>query len=278
MTARAAAAWSVRITDERKRVQADAALLADGDRDLRTDAVGELTIRLLDTTGALSSSAWLDDGDEILFAGTRYEFGGMTVKLGQVDQVTVRARSRLARRMRQTYATSSTQEVAAGAWIASRARAHGGSAFVQPSDARSEITQSSDQSELDVVSSLCSDLGWVWAEYGSRILAGQLWWWWSGDRLGKTWRVSRSTSGTNRWHTVDIDVSPDDRDNAAAGTITVPWEVGRGIGPLHRIHLTGAGRASGMYVVTSASLPLDSVSDVSLDLARPRRPVAKKSD
>ena len=274
------AAARITILDPRKRATASGASVTGAQRDMRTDQGAELTIPLLDPRGALSSTSWLGDGDQITYAGTRYEFGGMQVKLGAIDQVVVRARSQLARRMRHTYKVSSTRKVTAGSWIAARARAHGGRALVQPSGARSEITQGSSQSELDVVAALCSDLGWVWCEYGNRLLAGQPWWWWSGDRLGRTWPLDRNgTVGkdANQWTDIDVDVAPDDRENVASGTIAVPRAVAGKIAPLHRLAVHAAGRASGTWLVTGVTLPLDSADDVALDVIKPRRPVKKKT-
>lgn len=270
----------ITIVDAHKRATASQVAISGATRDLRTGQVGELSIPMLDVTGKLSSTSWLGSGDVITYAGTRYEFGGMTVKLGTIDQVVVRARSALARRMRATYKVSSTRKVTAASWITARARVHGGRALVQPSGSRSEITQGSSQSELDVVSSLCGDLDWVWCEYGGRMLAGQPWWWWSGDRLGRTWPLDRNgTDGTdaNQWTSIDVDVAPDDKENVASGTITVPRAVGLKVGPLHRVVVHSAGRASGTWLVTGVQADVDSADDVSLDVVKPRRPVKKKT-
>lgn len=236
--------------------------------------VAELTVTVVDPFAALPIAP---------LVGAAVSFDGASWKVGAVDgeelewgfQLVMRCREPLAKAMRRTYRTGASKDVSPGEWIASRVRDAGGVAVVQRSSKKATIAQSKDQTVLDVVESLASESDWVWTSYDGRFLAGTRWAFYGGE-VGSlpmwpvTWMRGKGSDAVSlQWF-----VSDDNTDSSAEIDVTLPYEQGVGIRPLHRLKLTGS-HAAGVYVVESVAITHDGSSPVQVRASRPTRPRGK---
>jgi len=250
--------------------------------DYGTDSVAQLTITASDDKGVIAGTALVTPGTTVLWRGDTWQVGARTTSRGSDATIlhSFDCRSTLARKLRRTYKASAEQKVSPSQWITRRVATAGGTAVCQPSSKQGTIAQTSGdqrQSELDVVSSLCSDQGWSWIEWGNRLVCGTRYWAWQGNATGQrlwpvTWRSDPSSDAISTELTVD----DDDTDNIVSGTITLPYDYGVLLRPWDRIQLAGHGGDNGTYLVEKVSFTADSSSPIGVDVSHPRLP-AKKS-
>lgn len=248
--------------------------------DASAGTVAQLTIDL-DDGGVLASSGLADVGGTVTWDGDPWQVAASTTTWSAEATVAHRVdcRSRLARALRRTYRASAERQVSPSDWVARRVAAAGGVAVCQPSAKRSTIAQTSGderQSELDVIESLASDLGWTWVEFGGRLLFGSAHWAWTTGPAGqKTWPATWRRNPATDVQSAEITADDDDTETIATGTATLPGSVGDRVRPWDLLRLTGFGNRDGNYLVTGVSRSADPATPTSVQLAQPRRESTK---
>jgi hypothetical protein len=263
------------------KVAADIAAAVTG---LTVDAaqgtVAQLTLTV-DDGGVLARSGLAQRGSTVVWDGQPWQIATTTARWGRDSTQTheVECRSPLARTLRRSYRASAERQVSPSEWVARRVAAAGGVAVCQPSARRSTIAQMSGderQSELDVITSLASDLGWDWVELDGRLLFGSPHTAWTSAPAGqRTWPVTWSRSERSDALEADITVDDDDPVAAATGTVTVPSEAGDRVRPWDLLLLAGFGSRDGRYLVTSITRSADPAADAVLQVAQPRQESTK---
>lgn len=243
-------------------------------KDTRVGAVGELSIVLIDDRLATFRSGFANEGTPIQFGSGSYQVADRTIdRAGGL--VTVRARSTLARAMRKKYRVAHEKKVSPAAWIKQIAKSHGGTAMCGASPVKGAISQSNKQSELDVLNSVCGDPDWIWAEYGNRIYAGTAYYWWEWTRT-KDWLISWQTNPATDAVNITGGFTPDDTDAFGTIDVTVAYELGIQMAPMHRLVLVDSAILDGVWLVTAAAPVMDGSSDVNITAIRPHKPHPKK--
>ena len=249
--------------------------------DTGTGSVAQLTITASDDKGVITGTALATPGTAVLWRGDTWQVGARTTERSSSNTTlhTFDCRSTLARMLRRTFKASAERKVSPTEWITRRVATAGGIAICQPSSKQGTIAQTSGdqrQSELDVISSLCSDQGWEWVEWAGRLWCGSRHWAWQGGATGQrmwavTWGADPATDAISSQITVD----DDDTDNVRSGSIAVPYDFGVRIRPWDRISLAGHGVDNGIYLVEKVQFTADSTSPISVEVAQPHRPVKK---
>lgn len=261
-----------------KKIVADIAeLVQTVTRSMSAGTVGELTITLLDPGLFTFGSALATADTPLTVGGGKYVITDREVA-SAAGTVTIRARSTLARKMRANVVTRHETKVSPGDWIKRRAKSHKGSAVVGPASKRGVISQSKRQSELDVLNGICTDPDWIWAEYGNVIYAGTAWYWHTGFRGHglATWPVTWGTDPASDATDITGGLTPDDTTQRGRVEVTLPYDTGVRIAPLHRLQISGRGILDGIWLVTDSEATLDGVSDVRITAILPRRAHPKK--
>lgn len=188
------------------------------------------------------------------------------------NQVTVDARSRLARNLRRRYNVRSAHKVSPDEWVTRTVVGAGGRVVAEKAPRRGEISQGSDQSEWDVIAGLANDLGWSWCEFGGTLYFGSKRWAWQGGpdlpHWPVTWLKNQKTDAID----LTLSKTPDDREMSASGTLTLPWNRGSLLAPWHTVEVSGMGVWDGVYLVDSLSVSTDGTTPVVVDLIVPRKP------
>lgn len=261
-----------------KDIGASVAQLIDSVRlDAGTESVAQLTLVSHDPELAIAKSALADIGSTV-----KWQFGGLTSywDISTVDvaaassQVTIAARSILAKRLRRRVKVRSSRNVSPSEWVKRTVEGAGGNAVVQKSNKRGEISQGDNVTEWDMLASLASDLGWSWCEFGGVVLFGSRHWAWAGGAKTPLWDVTWGDSPRTDALDVTVSQTADDPDNEAVGTIVLPWNRGVQLQPWHCIQLSGLGRWDGVYLVDQVTAATDGISAVEVQVSVPSKPAS----
>lgn len=253
-----------------------AELVTDISVEYGTDQVAELSITLADPDDTVTRAATALIGSTLTFAGQRWQVGAVEGALAEWGTaLTIRARDPLAKQLRRTYKTSAEKKVSPGDWVTGRVRAAGGTATVQASSKRATIAQSKNQSVLEVIGDLASELEWSWTSYDGRLLFGSRYAAWQG-RLGglPTWRVTWQANPNTDALSATWTDSDDNTENRAELEIELPYEYGAQLRPWHRIQSTLPG-ATGTWLVQSVSITHDGATPVRVTATQPKKPSPK---
>ena len=259
-----------------KDMGASVAELIDSVRlDAGTESVAQLTLVSHDPDLAIAKSDLAR-----ISATVKWQFGGLTsfwdistVDVAAADAtVTIAARSILAKRLRRRVKVRSSRNVSPSTWVKETVRGAGGEAIVQKSNKRGEISQGDDVTEWDMLADLAGSLGWSWVEFGGTVWFGSRHWAWSGGAKTPLWEITWGDSPRTDALDVNVSQTDDDPDNAAVGTIVVPWNRGVQIRPWHCLQLDGLGRWDGVYLVEQVSASTDGISAVEVQVSVPRKP------
>jgi len=259
-----------------KDVGASVMRLVDSVRlDAGTESVAQLTLVSHDPDLAIAKSPLADIG-----ATVKWQFGGLTSfwDISTVDvaaassQVTIAARSILAKRLRRRVKVRSSRKVSPSEWVKRTVEGAGGNAIVQKSNRRGEISQGDGVTEWDMLSDLASDLDWSWVEYGGVVYFGSRHWAWSGGAKTPLWEVTWGDSPRTDALDVSMSQTADDPDNEAVGTIVLPWNCGVQLRPWHCLQLSGLGRWDGVYLVEQVTASTDGISAVEVQVSVPSKP------
>ena len=245
--------------------------------DAGTESVAQLTLVSHDPELAIAKSALANIGSTV-----KWQFGGLTSywDISTVDvaaassQVTIAARSILAKRLRRRVKVRSSRNVSPSTWVKATVQGAGGTAIVQKSNKRGEISQGDAVTEWDMLASLASDLGWSWCEFGGVVLFGSRHWAWAGGAKTPLWDVTWGDSPRTDALDVTMSQTSDDPDNEAVGTIVLPWNRGVQMVPWHCIQLSGLGRWDGVYLVEQVTASTDGISAVEVQVAVPSKPAS----
>lgn len=206
--------------------------------DYKAGAVTEMTIPLVDDgsirkTGLLKAGSWLRyDGVRWDIAAVEREYRGTSVN------VTLTARSALARRLRNTTGPQTWRDITPAQWIRNVVKKAGGEAVAENGSKARKIVMKRGQSVLDVIASLASDTSVEWTEHGGVVYYGTPWWAYTGAPKLPTWGLSQFGEEAQIL-TVSTRSSLDDRETEAEASLTVPQSVAKQIRPWHRVVLSG---------------------------------------
>ncbi len=249
--------------------------------DYAVGSVAEMGITVADPTGRLDGSPLANLGTTI----TRTDDPQASWEVGSIDAVygagiiwTYRCRSRLAKRLRQTYKSNAEVKVSPTDWVTRKVREFGGVTIAQKSAKRIAIGQAGKQdrqSTLDVINTLAGELEWQWVEHSNRFFFGDPHWALTGGPGLPTWPVTWKSDPASDALALQVNLSDDDTESRGTLDITMPNAFGRRVRPWHRIQLKGAGRYSGLWLVQSVSYSDDDVSTVDISCNLPRKPAKK---
>ena len=249
--------------------------------DAAAGSVAQLSLTVSDNPGALlSATSILATGASITWRGRARELAAFSTRLNDDNALehTFSARSTLARKLRSDAKTRVRQNITPSAWVTAMVKAAGGKAVCQPSNARAVIGQrgkgARKQTTLDVIANLASDLGWSWCERDGLMLFGSRWWAWGGLAVTSTWPIALRGEAVVD---VDLAVDADDTSNAGSGQIMLAYDAAADIQPWDRLRLTGAGIYDGDWLIEKVKVNGDPSQPVEVDIAIPRKPVAKKA-
>ena len=259
-----------------KDMGASVAQLIDSVRlDAGTESVAQLTLVSHDPELAIAKSPLADIG-----ATVKWQFGGLTSfwDISTVDvaaanaQVTIAARSILAKRLRRRVKVRSSRKVSPSEWVRRTVEGAGGNAVVQKSNVRGEISQGDGVTEWDMLSDLAGSLGWSWVEFGGVVWFGSRHWAWAGGAKTPLWDVTWGDSPRTDALDVTMSQTADDPENEAVGTIVLPWNRGVQLRPWHCLQLSGLGRWDGVYLVEQVTAATDGISAVEVQVSVPSKP------
>lgn len=269
------------LLDASGRDVAGLATFASAELDLKAGALDQLTLTVLESdargwerlraVGLLSAGASLRWRDCVLgVASVGLEWGRQQMAR------TLVARSALAGAMKDSYRTSVEVNTSPSAWVTRRAIELGGSAVCQPSATRERVVQmggTKRQSDLDVVETLASQLGWGWAESGAVLRFGHRYWAWEYPAAlhTVTWGLAAKTDA----HDAQLDMDADDLTNSATGVLTLPYQVGAEVRPWDALTLDGFEDFEGTWLVDRVQITADWASPVTVHISQPRPPSAR---
>lgn len=244
--------------------------------DYVTDSVSELSIVFADTNHKIAKRASKLIGQSITFDGVRWQVGSVDSELAAWGSlITLRARDPLAKKLRVTYKTSAEKKVSPGQWVTGRVKRAGGRAIVQPSSKRGTIAQSKNQSVIDVISDLASDLEWSWVSHSGVFIFGSRFAAWQGKLGGlPTWQVSWDSNPSTDALAASWSDSDDNTENRADLEIELAYEHGVRLRPWHRLASTIPG-ADGTWLIESVNIIHDGVTPVQITATKPKKPSPK---
>lgn len=252
-----------------KGVRADIEeLIVSATLDLAVERVGQLTLLAADPTTNLSSRDLR--GAILAWDGAKWDISASRLQAAD-GQMQIDARSRLARRMRNTYRVVGEHKVRPDQWITRTVSRLGGKAIVASASKRGVLPDNKDQSAWDALSGLCSDLGWSFTEYAGRVYAGPRSWAADGGTGLPTWPVTWRSDEATDLLDADVALTDDDPDDNGTGDLALTWAMGRRLRPWHRLRLRGLGQFDGLWLVEAVNIPNDGTSVVTATVARPRR-------
>jgi|JI10StandDraft_1071094.scaffolds.fasta_scaffold66547_6 hypothetical protein len=243
---------------------------------------GEMTVALTDTKGQMTRSQLGLTGTSIVTGDGRWEVGGVKqTNLGQTAIAwDVRARSELARRLRKAKAEKA-KGVRSTVWVANRAKAAGGKCWTQPSQRKATVDPGSDDTVMDIIDALASDLGWSWTEWDGNVLFMDPWWAWTEQPAylpmwGVTWADRADTDALE----LETDLDDDDTATFGTGALSLPYAYGRRLRPMHTVDLRGdnlKGKRAGTWLITGVGWTANRPeAPVSVSIARPRKGIPQK--
>jgi hypothetical protein len=243
---------------------------------------GEMTVALTDTKGQMTRSQLGLTGTSIVTGDGRWEVGGVKqTNLGQTAIAwDVRARSELARRLRKAKAEKA-KGVRSTVWVANRAKAAGGKCWTQPSQRKATVDPGSDETVMDIIDALASDLGWSWTEWDGNVLFMDPWWAWTEQPAylpmwGVTWADRADTDALE----LETDLDDDDTATFGTGALSLPYAYGRRLRPMHTVDLRGdnlKGKRAGTWLITGVGWTANRPeAPVSVSIARPRKGIPQK--
>lgn len=241
-----------------------------------TDTVAELSVSIIDPGQELTKAATAAIGSTLTFAGKGWQVGSVEARLGVAGtELAFRARDPLAKRLRKTYKTSAEKKVSPSSWVSARVKAAGGRATVQPSSKRATIAQSKNQSVLDVINDLASELEWNWTSYAGTLIFGSRFYAWQG-RFNKLsdWAVTWAKGDDTDAISLAWSDSDDNADNRAELDCELAYDYGVQLRPWHRLKVTAPG-ASGFWLVEDVQITHDGVTPVQIRATRPKPPSPK---
>jgi hypothetical protein len=244
-------------------------------------SVAQLTIEATDPAGVIARSGLATTGTAVSWYADPWQVGSVTTTWGSDNTITLAfdCRSTLARKLRKVYKASAEKKVSPSAWVARRVAAAGGRAVCQASSVQATIAQKSGndrQSELDVIESLASEVGWTWVEWGGTLWFGSRHWAWTGGGGARLWQVNWKADPANDALAADLTLDDDDTESAASGSVSVPYDYGIKMRPWDRIRLGGFGSRNGIYLIDAVSITGDKATPVALTVSQPLPP-SKKS-
>lgn len=243
---------------------------------------GEMTVALTDTKGQMTRSQLGLTGTSIVTGDGRWEVGGVKqTNLGQTAIAwDVRARSELARRLRKAKAEKA-KGVRSTVWVANRAKAAGGKCWTQPSQRKATVDPGSNETVMDIIDALASDLGWSWTEWDGNVLFMDPWWAWTEQPAylpmwGVTWADRADTDALE----LETDLDDDDTATFGTGALSLPYAYGRRLRPMHTVDLRGdnlKGKRAGTWLITGVGWTANRPeAPVSVSIARPRKGIPQK--
>jgi hypothetical protein len=260
-----------------KRVDRDlTARVESAVREQSTGQVGQVTLTL-EAASLDEATRLLPLGAMVVLQGRRYQVGRRERRVLPDGKVvgSYRCRSLLAKTLRSEYVTRASSKVSAAQWVAAVVRRAGGKSIVQPSAVRETITQrggSERTSSLKAIEGLAGSLQWSWSESDGQVIFASGYAILTGAVTVPVYKVNLATMG---------EFAPWDSDDAseATGGATLLLPAGHAADPLHAINLTGAGTVdSGRWVIESTAENLLTEDGVTVNLTRPRRPIARHKD
>jgi hypothetical protein len=242
--------------------------------DFQVGSVAELTVGAVDPGGLLKAGL-LDAGSTLTYDGHRFEVAAVERDYQGIGLVlSFAARSRLARKLRNTMGPETTTGMTPAAWITRAAKRAGGTAMVQPGAVKRKIVQKRGESVLDVIGNLASDMATEWVEHSNRLFVGTGWWALQGATGLPLWSVKVGSPSCLSFQSRS---SLDDRDTAATASLSVPFELGSKLRPWHCIDIKNAADAdNGIWLVQSVSYDLSDIAVPSISLYRPLKSGVKK--
>lgn len=248
--------------------------------DYATDSLSELKVVAADPTQRLVRTQLATFNTEVTLDDEKWSVGSVEATFAGDEQstITIAARSPLARRLRRRYKVSDTKKVSPSQWVTARVKSAGGVAVCQPSSKQLDISQRGGdqrQSELDVIGDLAGELEWSWTEHSNTFYFGSRHWAWKGGASTPTWRVTWKKSDATDAVTMTWSVSDDNAEDFANLDMELPYLAGERLRPWHRLLLSGAGIADGVWLIDSVAVKHDGVSRVVIAASQPRKPSPK---
>lgn len=235
--------------------------------DLAVGQVGELALICHDPTLNLARRDL--SGAILEWDRAKWDLSADSVSLAAAE-VTLAARSRLARRLRSTFRVVGTHKRRPDQWVVQVIDRLGGKAIVEPASGRGVLPEGTDQTLWDVLSGLADDLGWALVEHGGYVWFGSPAWALAGGTglpmFPVTWRSDERTDLLD----ATVSKTADDPDNTGVGDLTLPWAAGSRLRPWHRLELSGLGKYDGVWLVETVSAANDGTSMVTVGVTQPR--------
>lgn len=269
------------LLDSSGREVAGLATFASAELDLRAGALDQLTLTVMESDlrgwGRLSALGLLTVGASLRWRDCVMVVASVGLEWShQMASRTLIARSALASAMKDSYRTSVEVNTSPSGWVTRRAVEMGGTASCQPSATRERVIQlggSRRQSDLDVVETLASQLGWSWAESGATIRFGSRYWAWEFPAALRavTWGLSAVTDA----HSAQLDMDADDPTNSATGVLALPYVAGADVRPWDVLSLDGFEDFDGTWLVDRVEIVADWSTPVTVHVSRPLPPSAR---
>lgn len=243
---------------------------------------GELTVALTDTKGQMTRSVLANTGTSIVTEDGSWEVGG--IKQANISDTAVswdvRARSELARKLRKAKAEKA-KGIRSTTWATARVKAAGGQCLTQPSERKAAVDPGSDDTVIDVLDSLASDLGWAWTEWDGTVLFMDPWWAWTEQPAYlPMWAVTWADRADTDASALETDLDDDDTATFGTGSLSLPYAYGRQLRPMHTVDLRGdnlKGKRAGTWLITSVAWTANRPeAPVSVGIARPRKGIPQK--
>ena len=226
-----------------------------------------------DTRGLLAKA--LQEGNRVDVDGERWTITAQERSyIASGLLLTLEAQSGLGAALRSETGPRSAKNVTPADWLKARAKAHGGTAVVQPGAKRRDIVQKRNESTLSVLQTITSDTNTSWVVIGNVLYAGTPWWAFQGGTDLPTWSTPLTDALALGFESRSS--TADDADSATA-TLTVPNEVARQLRPWHRLDISKAAPMDdGLWLVQAVAHDYER-SPGTVELHRPRKSVVNKA-
>lgn len=251
--------------------------------DFGVGKVAEVTIPAVDVDRALLKRGLLAEGTTLTYDGAPYQVAAVERDYKGVSVwLSVQARSRLARRLRNLTGPRRWENATPQTVITSLVKRAGGVAVVEPGAKRRTVNQKRTVGALALIESLASDTGVEWVEFDGQVFVGTPWWAFQGKTGLPTWGAAVDGSYTLARRDLEVTAfsarsSLDDRGQEASASLSVLPRGGVRLRPWHRVEVQKADRAdNGVWLVTNVSFDEAKSSAVSVTLSRPVKASPKK--
>ncbi len=243
------------------------------------EQVAELAIVSHDTGGRLAATNLGRLGVQVTFNGSPWFISGVDTEFQNANVAwTFRCRSLLARKLRRTIKVSAEQKVAPHEWVTARVQQAGGRCIAQPTAKGGTIAQGNDQTTLDIIGDLASQLGYSWTQWGSAFVFGSRHWAWKTGVPGfPTYAATWAKNPQTDMLTATATQTEDDDITSATLDLTMPYPTGQMIRPWQRLRVTGLGRYDGTWLVDSVVRRPDGVTPVEITALQPKKIVVKST-